>query len=189
MAIKNNRKCICCGEEYYYCSGSCSDSAGKPSWYAIFHDQNCHDIYDAVANILPTQGKDAAKEALDKCDLSNKENFNHNIKRLINEVYDIVEEEKIEETAEESLEVKTVEENKEDNKVENDKTNNKVNNKIVVEPVKISPTVVENKDIVSETVVKPVNVEVTSEPVKENETNSDAEESVKKSFSKNNKRK
>ena len=171
MAIKNNRKCICCGEEYYYCSGSCSDSAGKPSWYAIFHNQNCHDIYDAVANILPIQGKEAAKEALDKCDLSNKENFNHNIKRLINEVYDIVEEE-----------------NKEDNKVENDKTNNKVNNKIVVEPVKVSSTVVENKDIVSETVVEPVKVEV-SEHVKENEYNSDTEESVKKYFSKNNKRK
>lgn len=171
MARKNNRKCICCGKEYFYCSGSCQDNTRKESWYAIFHNQNCHDIYDAVANILPTQGKDAAKEALDKCDLSNKENFNHNIKRLINEVYDIVEEE-----------------NKEDNKVENDKTNNKVNNKIVVEPVKVSSMVVENKDIVSETVVEPVKVEV-SDHVKENEANSDTEESVKKYFSKNNKRK
>lgn len=172
MARKNNRKCICCGKEYFYCSGSCQDNTRKESWYAIFHDQNCHDIYDAVANILPTQGKDAAKEALDKCDLSNKENFNHNIKRLINEVYDIVEETKDEK----------------DNKVENNKSENKVNNKIVIEPVKVSPTIVENKDIVSETVVEPVKVEV-SEPVKENETNSDTEESVKKSFSKNNKRK
>lgn len=173
MARKNNRKCICCSKEYYYCSGSCSDSVGKPSWYAIFHNQNCHDIYDAVANILPIQGKEAAKEALDKCDLSNKENFNHNIKRLINEVYDIVEEETKDEK---------------DNKVENDKSENKVNNKIVVEPVKVYPTIVENKDIVSETVVEPVKVEI-SEPVKENEINSDTEESVKKSFSKNNKRK
>lgn len=173
MARKNNRKCICCGKEYFYCSGSCQDNTRKESWYAIFHDQNCHDIYDAVANILPTQGKDAAKEALDKCDLSNKENFNHNIKRLINEVYDIVEEETKDEK---------------DNKVENNKSENKVNNKIVIEPVKVSPTIVENKDIVSETVVEPVKVEV-SEPVKENETNSDTEESVKKSFSKNNKRK
>lgn len=172
MARKNNRKCICCGKEYFYCSGNCQDNTRKESWYAIFHDQNCHDIYDAVANILPTQGKDAAKEALDKCDLSNKEKFNHNIKRLINEVYDIVEETKDEK----------------DNKVENNKSENKVNNKIVIEPVKVSPTIVENKDIVSETVVEPVKVEV-SEPVKENETNSDTEESVKKSFSKNNKRK
>ena len=188
MARKNNRKCICCGKEYFYCSGNCQDNTRKESWYAIFHNQNCHDIYDAVANILPIQGKEAAKEALDKCDLSNKENFNHNIKRLINEVYDIVEEENKEEKAEGSLEVKTVEENKEDNKVEDDKTNNKVNNKIVVEPVKVSSMVVENKDIVSETVVEPVKVEV-SEHIKENEANSDTEESVKKYFSKNNKRK
>ena len=173
MARKNNRKCICCGKEYFYCSGSCQDNTRKESWYAIFHDQNCHDIYDAVANILPIQGKEAAKEALDKCDLSNKENFNHNIKRLINEVYDIVEEETKDEK---------------DNKVENNKFENKVNNKIVVEPVKVSSTVVENKDIVSETVVEPVKVEI-SEHVKENEANSDTEESVKKYFSKNNKRK
>lgn len=188
MARKNNRKCICCGKEYFYCSGSCQDNTRKESWYAIFHDQNCHDIYDAVANILPTQGKDAAKEALDKCDLSNKENFNHNIRRLINEVYNIVEEENKEEKAEESSEAKAVENNNTDNKVENDETNNKVNNKIVIEPVKVSPTIVENKDIVSETVVEPVKVEI-SEPVVKNETNLDTEEFVKKSFSKNNKRK
>ena len=91
MAKKNNRKCIVCGREYYYCSHNCIDSINKPSWYTIFHDENCHDIYGAVANILPQQGKEAAKEALDKCDLSNKGNFHPNIIKSINEIYDIVE--------------------------------------------------------------------------------------------------
>ena len=90
MAKKNNRKCIVCGREYYYCSHNCIDSINKPSWYTIFHDENCHDIYGAVANILPQQGKEAAKEALDRCDLSNKENFHPNIIKSINEIYDIV---------------------------------------------------------------------------------------------------
>ena len=49
---KNNRKCIVCGEKYYFCP-TCQDGAVRASWYAIFHDQNCHDIYDAVYNILP----------------------------------------------------------------------------------------------------------------------------------------
>ena len=92
MAKKNNRKCIVCGQEYYYCSHNCIDSINKPSWYAIFHDENCHDIYNAVANILPQEGKKAAKEALDKCDLSNKENFHPNIIKSINEIYNIVDE-------------------------------------------------------------------------------------------------
>lgn len=87
---KNNRTCIVCGEKYSYCYNC--ENVNKPSWYAIFHDENCHDIYGAVANILPQEGKKAAKEALDKCDLSNKENFHPNIIKSINEIYDIVDE-------------------------------------------------------------------------------------------------
>ena len=103
---KNNRKCIVCGEKYYFCP-TCQDGAVRASWYAIFHDQNCHDIYDAVYNILPLQGKGAAKNVLDKCDLSNKENFHPNIIKMINEMYDI-KDEKVEtvENVEETKEVK-----------------------------------------------------------------------------------
>lgn len=86
---KNNRNCIVCGQSYYFCN-HCQDGVIKPSWYNIFHDQNCHDIYDAVSNIYPTKGKEAAKEALDKLDLTNKENFHPNIIKLINEIYDIM---------------------------------------------------------------------------------------------------
>lgn len=89
VSKKNNRTCIVCGEKYNYCYNC--ENANKPSWYTIFHDENCHDIYGAVANILPQQGKEAAKEALDKCDLSNKGNFHPNIIKSINEIYDIVE--------------------------------------------------------------------------------------------------
>ena len=102
---KNNRLCIVCNCSYYHC-GHC-DEPIKPSWYNIFHDQNCHDIYDAVYNIFPLQGKGAAKNVLDKCDLSNKENFHPNIIKMINEMYDI-KDEKVEtvENVEETKEVK-----------------------------------------------------------------------------------
>lgn len=103
---KNNRKCIVCSKCYSYCN-SCSEDNHKPAWYAIFHDQNCHDIYDAVYNIFPLQGKGAAKNVLDKCDLSNKENFHPNIIKMVNEMYDI-KDEKVEtvENVEETKEVK-----------------------------------------------------------------------------------
>lgn len=130
---KNNRKCIVCGHEYYFCN-TCQDGAIKPSWYLIFHDQNCHDIYDAVANILPQQGKETAKEALDKLDLSNKENFHPNIVKSINEIYDIAEEvvskddvKEVKEITEENDAVKeTAEEVKDEVKSEEVKEDNTV---------------------------------------------------------------
>ena len=114
---KDNRICIVCGKKYTYCN-HCGSDLNKPSWYTIFHDQNCHDIYDAVANILPLKGKEAAKEALDKLDLSNKDNFHSNIVKAINEIYDIkdenkVEENKIEETKVDEIVEENVEETKE----------------------------------------------------------------------------
>ena len=45
MGIKNNRECIICGRPYHYCP-TCGVDAGKPTWYAIFDGQNCHDIYE-----------------------------------------------------------------------------------------------------------------------------------------------
>lgn len=114
---KNNRRCIVCSKEYQFCS-HCQDGEIKPSWYNIFHDQNCHDIYDAVANIYPVQGKEAAKISLDKCDLSNKINFHPNIVKAINEIYGI-------DIKDENKENKVEEENKtEEVKVE--ETNEKV---------------------------------------------------------------
>ena len=138
MAKKDNRKCIVCSQSYYYCSNNCNDSANKPAWYAIFHDENCHDIYNAVANILPQEGKEAAKEALDKCDLSNKENFHPNIIKSINEIYDIVEET----VEQDNAEVKT--EDKE-NKAKEAKVGN-----VVKDTVKNTTSSTSTKEIVKE---------------------------------------
>lgn len=120
---KNNRKCIVCSKEYQYCN-HCQDGEIKPAWYAIFHDQNCHDVYDAVANIYPVKGKDAAKKALAKCDLKNKKNFHPNIIKTINEIYDIKDEIK-----EKAKKVESV------NDVVKDETNVKVEQKSVAEAV------------------------------------------------------
>lgn len=128
---KNNRKCIVCNCDYYFCN-HCQDGEIKPSWYNIFHNQNCHDIYDAVANILPVKGKEAAKVSLDKCDLSNKENFHPNIIKLINNIYDIVDEDT--NNKEENVEV-----------IENNKNNEDVdvasNNAEIEDEVKEEKTV------------------------------------------------
>lgn len=137
---KNNRTCIVCGIQYYHC-GHC-DEPIRPSWYSIFHDQNCHDIYDAVANILPLKGKEAAKKVLDKLDLSNKENFHPNIVKAINEIYNIKDENesdkinKIENVVENKTEEVKVEEVKKE-KVE---TGTKVETKEINETTTASTT-------------------------------------------------
>lgn len=109
---KNNRTCIVCGTQYYFCN-HCQNGDIKPAWYNIFHDGNCHDIYNAIANILPQQGKEAAKQALDKCDLSNKKNFHPNIIKSINEIYDIVDVIENENTDEVDVSTKVAEDDKE----------------------------------------------------------------------------
>lgn len=114
MSLRNNRKCIVCSQAYRYCS-SCLESLSKPAWYAIFHDQNCHDIYNAVTAVYSEQGKDEAKKILDTCNLAGKEHFHPNIIRLINEIYDIKEEAKeaVEPEKTENVKVEKVEEQKE----------------------------------------------------------------------------
>lgn len=86
---KSNRKCVICGSEYYYCSHSCTDSLGKPSWMASFCSDNCRNIYNATAKYnMKKLTAEEAKEILDNCDLSNKENFVSSTKKLIEEIYE-----------------------------------------------------------------------------------------------------
>lgn len=151
MSLRNNRKCIVCGTSYRYCS-SCLESITKPAWYAIFHDQNCHDIYNAVTAVYSEQGKDEAKKILDTCNLAGKEHFHPNIIKLINEIYDIKEEAKeaVEPEKTENVKVEKVEEQKE-----------------VKEETKVD-TKVETKEEVKTEEVKEVNTSTASTDVTKN---------------------
>lgn len=85
---KYNKTCIVCGEKYTFCSG-CSEFDKFPRWMGIYHDSNCKDIFHIASEY--TEGKinkDEAKELFDTCDLSNKNNFQKNILKVINDVYD-----------------------------------------------------------------------------------------------------
>lgn len=98
---KPNRKCVICGNEYYYCNHGCTDSLNKPAWMASFCCENCKKVYDTTAKY--NMGKMAAIEArvvLDGCDLSVQENFTSLVQKLIDEIYELtkIEEIMIEET-------------------------------------------------------------------------------------------
>ena len=88
---KNNRKCICCSTEYRYC-GNCSEDRLKEPWHAIYHDENCKNIFNAASDYLAGAiTKEEAKENFDKCDLSYKDKLHHKIVEAINAVYGVIE--------------------------------------------------------------------------------------------------
>ena len=86
MGKKNNRICCICGKEYHFCP-TCSEDYNKPTWYAIFDTERCHDIYEICTNyrdgIITIEN---AKERLSKFDLSDLENFAEATKNQIKEI-------------------------------------------------------------------------------------------------------
>ena len=86
--MNNNRECIVCGEKYFYCfNQTCYDD--QPSYMAIFHDENCRDIFNTLnMEYFDHITKNAAIKALKKCDLSvlSKESANPKIKNLVEEM-------------------------------------------------------------------------------------------------------
>lgn len=90
VAKKNNRKCICCSEEYRYCN-SCAEDRMKPVWYTLYHNENCKNVFNTASDYLANAiTKEEAKEKFDKCDLSYKDKMHHKIVEAINDVYGIV---------------------------------------------------------------------------------------------------
>lgn len=86
MAKKNNRKCICCSEEYRYCS-RCEEHLIYPTWMSIFHNENCKNIFNTASAYLAGEiTKDEAKTRFNACDMSYKKNLKSEIVKAIDEV-------------------------------------------------------------------------------------------------------
>ena len=87
MIKKNNKKCLVCGTVYTYCP-NCGEFNHLPKWMNIFHDENCMKIFYITTDYLAGNiTADEARARYDACDLSNKDNFNTNTKRVLSEVY------------------------------------------------------------------------------------------------------
>ena len=144
---KLNKTCLVCNKQYHHCY-SCPTDLQHPSWMELFDKENCKNIF----NILSRHGQkmiinEEAKELLNQCDLSQKDNFADNIKNHINQIFCIdvneeINEEQIVENVVENIEEEitvsnetVVEEVVEEETTENTTTilprykNNKKNNK------------------------------------------------------------
>lgn len=84
---RRNRECYLCGRDYQYCGG-CSQDRMKPAWMSEFHSESCKNIFDICTRFnMNLMSKTDAQEALNKCDLSNKENFKSYVQRDLENIF------------------------------------------------------------------------------------------------------
>lgn len=87
MSEQYNAKCDICGKPYKVCR-SCQEIKSFQAWRTVTDTLPHYMIYLALVEYSRTKDKSKAKEELLKCDLSEKDNFNDNIKSVINEIFE-----------------------------------------------------------------------------------------------------
>ena len=109
MAQELNATCDICGKKYHICS-SCKEVKSFTPWRTVTDTMQHYLIFLALSEYTKTKDKEKAKEELSKCDLSELDTFNENIKSAINEIMTEGKEKIVEtvseETVEENVEIK-----------------------------------------------------------------------------------
>ena len=101
MAQELNATCDICGKKYHICS-SCKEVKSFTPWRTVTDTMQHYLIFLALSEYTKTKNKEKAKEELSKCDLSELDTFNENIKTVIKEI--MAEEKKVETVSEETVE-------------------------------------------------------------------------------------
>lgn len=83
--VENNAICAICGKPYHICIGCKNDMKIKP-WRIITDTIDCYKIYLAIHKYTVGKNKTAAKEALEKCNLTSLERLKPEIIDKINEI-------------------------------------------------------------------------------------------------------
>ena len=85
MAQELNAICDICGKKYHICS-SCKEVKSFTPWRTVTDTMQHYLIFLALSEYTKTKDKEKAKEELSKCDLSELDTFNENIKTVIREI-------------------------------------------------------------------------------------------------------
>ena len=85
MAQELNATCDICGKKYHICS-SCKEVKSFTPWRTVTDTMQHYLIFLALSEYTKTKDKEKAKEELSKCDLSELDTFNENIKTVIKEI-------------------------------------------------------------------------------------------------------
>ena len=85
MNLENNAICDICGKPYRVCN-SCKEVKSFTPWRTVTDTMQHYLIFSALSEYTKTKDKEKAKEELSKCDLSELDTFNENIKTVIKEI-------------------------------------------------------------------------------------------------------
>lgn len=85
MALENNAICAICGKPYRVCH-TCQNIKTFTPWRTVTDTLPHYIVYLAVYEYNRTKNKEVAKKELLKCDLSELETFDEDIKRTIKEI-------------------------------------------------------------------------------------------------------
>lgn len=80
-----NAHCSICGKGYHLCQ-TCSDQKTIKPWRTVTDSIEHFKIYTAIHGYTISKDKGTAKKELQKCDLTGLDNFNPEIKTIINEI-------------------------------------------------------------------------------------------------------
>ena len=84
---RRSRECYLCGCDYQYCP-TCSQDKMKPAYMSEFHSENCKNIFDICTRFnMNLMSKTEAQDALNSCNLSNKENFKSYVQRDLEVIF------------------------------------------------------------------------------------------------------
>ena len=103
MAQELNATCDICGKKYHICS-SCKEVKSFTPWRTVTDTMQHYIIFLALSEYTKTKDKEKAKEELSKCDLSELDTFNENIKTAIKEIMAEGKEKIVETVSEETVE-------------------------------------------------------------------------------------
>lgn len=82
-----NAYCSICGRGYHLCQ-TCSDQKIIKPWRSVTDSIEHFKIYTAIHGYTISKDKEVAKKELQKCDLTELEDFNPEIKTVIKEILD-----------------------------------------------------------------------------------------------------
>ena len=85
MSQELNAICDICGKKYHICS-SCKEVKSFTPWRTVTDTMQHYLIFLVLSEYTKTKDKEKAKEELSKCDLSELDTFNENIKTAIKEI-------------------------------------------------------------------------------------------------------
>ena len=109
MSQELNATCDICGKKYHVCN-SCKEVKSFTPWRTVTDTMQHYIIFLALSEYTKTKDKEKAKEELSKCDLSELDTFNENIKTAIKEIMaegkEKIVETVSEETVKENVEIK-----------------------------------------------------------------------------------